>query len=598
LESEYLKFKRQWHIECKKVEVTVGRKEDIGDKLSILAARDERYLIDSDRMLGLAGRAEMLGIKTRLCRFTRPPNTIKPRLISSPNPLHQLPATRFRKMLSNVEGFVNTRIVANSLPGHASPQPTREDVARRVRVGPLELKGLRSQTNREAMTPPATANVPHHAQSSPAPRDTFGTEYEGSTGLSMVLAEDSQFQDSHNVSEDSATSEFDGREDFDVEGGFYEANEGHDMTLTNEQLHQQMRQQSNLLDGHSNGYPTTTSGHLDDEDDVDERSGDGSQSFEGEDDGEDDSDQEPTPKKKGQVSSTIPQRSHPRQTTAYSQGGAQVGMQGNLVSMNATPRASNKAIFPGSFQPGFSGTPLQGETSKHYSGGGSRPPQKPQNGSQQAPQMVKLIEQQPSYGHNLTINQPSKPSKSKTHLNKRDRWPLAAPAQQSMNQAVYAPAQNPESPMEESILLDYEPQTLVKMTYNELQQESFDLDPNARPLPFDKQLRGSLDERLLMVRTLNNDDKARFFASIDLAQWEDAGDWFLDQFGEIVNKIRDARRERRKVAASFESEISRRHQNVESRKRNIEQVMVDMKSNGIGVLGRASSNPLKKKREQ
>ena len=67
-------------------------------------------------------------------------------------------------------------------------------------------------------------------------------------------------------------------------------------------------------------------------------------------------------------------------------------------------------------------------------------------------------------------------------------------------------------------------------------------------------------------------------------EWEEAGDWFLERFGDIVTKIKDARKERRKLATTFDDEIRDRHESVQGKKRSIEEALAEMGKNGKSFL--------------
>jgi hypothetical protein len=89
---------------------------------------------------------------------------------------------------------------------------------------------------------------------------------------------------------------------------------------------------------------------------------------------------------------------------------------------------------------------------------------------------------------------------------------------------------------------------------------------------------------LRLVQKLDHDAKATFLASLSLDQWEDAGDWFLERFGETIKKLTEARKERRTLAKGFGDEIFARHQRVQTKKRTIEAAMIAMGESGMGVL--------------
>ncbi len=147
---------------------------------------------------------------------------------------------------------------------------------------------------------------------------------------------------------------------------------------------------------------------------------------------------------------------------------------------------------------------------------------------------------------------------------------------------------------------DYDPEAVFKMDYDQLIVESFDQDPRNQEhiLPEDMH-RKSLDERLQFVqRELDSVAQAHFFSALPTSEWEDAGDWFLDQFSVIIKKTRDARQNKRKAAQGFEKEIEQRHHHIAKKQRLVEDAMAKMKAQGEGLVPkspRASKSPRPRK---
>ncbi|KAF2091605.1 hypothetical protein K490DRAFT_61038 [Saccharata proteae CBS 121410] len=141
---------------------------------------------------------------------------------------------------------------------------------------------------------------------------------------------------------------------------------------------------------------------------------------------------------------------------------------------------------------------------------------------------------------------------------------------------------NPDS----MVPVDYSESQLRDMPYATLENEPFDHDPHAEPLVLPAaQANLPLHERLTAVqRDPDPAAKAKFFASLNLEDWEEAGDWFLDQFGSIVKKMKEARQKKRKIAREFEDEVRKRDAQVASKRRCVEQAMLQMRNQGAGLL--------------
>ncbi|KAK5163264.1 uncharacterized protein LTR77_010850 [Saxophila tyrrhenica] len=115
--------------------------------------------------------------------------------------------------------------------------------------------------------------------------------------------------------------------------------------------------------------------------------------------------------------------------------------------------------------------------------------------------------------------------------------------------------------------LDYEPQDLYRMGFGELKDQSFDFDPSAAELGLPEVHPSStIEEKVAAVMALQQQTQADFFASLSLGEWEQAGDWFLGRFGEVLSKMKGARQEKRSAAQTFEGEISARYQAVEKKR--------------------------------
>jgi len=157
-----------------------------------------------------------------------------------------------------------------------------------------------------------------------------------------------------------------------------------------------------------------------------------------------------------------------------------------------------------------------------------------------------------------------------------------------MNQGHLYQATHLQSSKQDESALDHELDALKKMPYDKLKQESFDHDPMADPTfvrnLFPGEVDKGLEARLEAARSFSVDAQAAFFSSLNLQQWEEAGDWFIGKFSEIVKKMGQCRREKRKLAAEFEKEVHERHDAVEKKKRSIEDALESMRTSGKDVL--------------
>jgi hypothetical protein len=133
--------------------------------------------------------------------------------------------------------------------------------------------------------------------------------------------------------------------------------------------------------------------------------------------------------------------------------------------------------------------------------------------------------------------------------------------------------------------LDYSHDALSKIKFSDLQSQPFDIDPNAPSSNADHH-HNELDLRhkLAALSEHTDDSRRAFFATLSPEEWEDCGEWFVSQFGELVKKITEARRERRSVAERFENEVAKRYKIVEASGQALNMDLQEMKAGGIGVL--------------
>lgn len=148
---------------------------------------------------------------------------------------------------------------------------------------------------------------------------------------------------------------------------------------------------------------------------------------------------------------------------------------------------------------------------------------------------------------------------------------------------------------------DYEHKALLSMGYEDLKKESFDLDPRAGiPVLGEDVLQKPFIERLDYVqKNLDAERQAIFFSSLPTTEWEDAGDWFLDQFQSIIRRTKEARQTKRKLAQSFEEEVEKRYKHVSKKQEQVEAAMDKMKQQGEGLVPKSplptKNSPSKKR---
>jgi len=443
---------------------------------------------------------------------------------------------------------------------------------------------------------------------SDAPGDNFDTDFEGygeSTTISEVQVEDSQVEPYQNEGqEDEDEGEESGSEDEEgvVEG--YDQNpavsqhvQGMIAMLGQTVAHMHAAQQGGLETGHinpfapqdvfqthDNSYPTTTSGRLDDEETVNGAD----QVVQILSDTNAEEEFSPSPERQQQPHMRQPaagQRAFPSNTPfrppqqplsslgrppLFQQGAAlrqQTRSQPTIpvrgvpaqaaVTRPQTALASARNVSqpPASQPPTYSQVERESQPHVHFT-----------------PPPVELPNSAPSTGEQAVPQ----------HLNGYAAQPQQSEVQQTASQ------QEPEGPP-----FDYDTPALYNMPYADLQAESFDYNPRApEPVLPPEKVAAPLPDRLAHAHSqLDQRQQEQFFASLNIDEWEDAGDWFLEQFGGLIKKMKELRREKRKLAGKLEDEVAERDDQIMRKKQRLNGEMEGMKSQGQGLL----RTPIKKR---
>ncbi|CAD0097925.1 unnamed protein product [Aureobasidium mustum] len=141
--------------------------------------------------------------------------------------------------------------------------------------------------------------------------------------------------------------------------------------------------------------------------------------------------------------------------------------------------------------------------------------------------------------------------------------------------------------------LDYDLEELYLKDFAELQNEPFDGAPREDLHDTQSDLSKPLSERLASVIELDVHRQKELFSSLKLEQWEEAGDWFQERFSEVFEKLKAARKNRRKIASDFEQRIAERQQALTKKRKITDDALSEMKKSGSLVL---EGTPKKKQR--
>lgn len=136
-----------------------------------------------------------------------------------------------------------------------------------------------------------------------------------------------------------------------------------------------------------------------------------------------------------------------------------------------------------------------------------------------------------------------------------------------------------------SDLLDHEPAVLKSMSFSDLDNQPFDLDPG-RPTETASSTANpeSHPERLSNLKSLSDLERAKFFTSQTRDQWAASTEFFEKRLMELFAELRVARDRRREVAMQFEGEVRERMGAVRESGEAIERCLAEMRGKARCVL--------------
>ncbi|KAG9253196.1 extracellular mutant protein 11-domain-containing protein [Emericellopsis atlantica] len=137
-------------------------------------------------------------------------------------------------------------------------------------------------------------------------------------------------------------------------------------------------------------------------------------------------------------------------------------------------------------------------------------------------------------------------------------------------------------------MTDYDDKVLGSMSWADLQKEPFDQDPSQAAAHSHGQGGSETDQltkNLEQLKSKSDEDQRAFFCTTSMDDWEKSGDWFVDQFADLMKKLRDARRAKREMVSGFEKEAAQREEAVRQRSEAIDRKLAKMKQDGRRVVG-------------
>lgn len=140
------------------------------------------------------------------------------------------------------------------------------------------------------------------------------------------------------------------------------------------------------------------------------------------------------------------------------------------------------------------------------------------------------------------------------------------------------------------ITLDYSYSQLRQMSYEDLRQENFDQDPQARGHNSAQSLANSeLSSKLQEIFDITSGpdlatQREAAFASLNIEQFENCGDLIIDKFNSVMARYVAARVQKRKVARAFEDEVANREKAIQAKKKAIDDDLGRLRNAGQDVV--------------
>ena len=162
----------------------------------------------------------------------------------------------------------------------------------------------------------------------------------------------------------------------------------------------------------------------------------------------------------------------------------------------------------------------------------------------------------------------------------------------SISDAGHGSPQNRNRNLKRSRDLDYSIHQLADMSYTQLKDESFDHIPGGGKLLAQYDLPNlslPLSDRLQQIYhdKTHKDRELRargFFSSLTIDQYEECGDLLLDSFRDVMDRLKNARQQKRRAAKTMEEQITKREEWVRKKRGIIEQDLGRLKSAGTAVV--------------
>ncbi|RBR21570.1 uncharacterized protein FIESC28_04838 [Fusarium coffeatum] len=131
---------------------------------------------------------------------------------------------------------------------------------------------------------------------------------------------------------------------------------------------------------------------------------------------------------------------------------------------------------------------------------------------------------------------------------------------------------------------EYDDVALRSMSFTTLQQQPFDFDPSKDEQKGTGVDPGNIEAKLDQFRHLGEQEQHDLFSHMSIENWETSGNWFVNEFSGLMQRLMESRRNKRMIIQEFEQEAADREEAVRLRTEAVDRKLSKMKQDGQRVV--------------
>jgi hypothetical protein len=131
---------------------------------------------------------------------------------------------------------------------------------------------------------------------------------------------------------------------------------------------------------------------------------------------------------------------------------------------------------------------------------------------------------------------------------------------------------------------EYDDIALSSMSFTALRQQPFDFDPSKEEQKGTGVNPDNVETKLDQFRHLGEKEQHDLFSNMSMENWETSGEWFVSEFSGIMQRLMEARKNKRRIIQDFEQEAADREEAVRLKTQSIDRKLSKMKQDGQRVV--------------